>query len=369
MKKKLPADTWLWRFAIKFLARPYIRFHNITAIGLDRLPPPPYMLIGNHTHFLDPLFVGGLIKNPVAWVAAQGGFQTIYLAPFLKLLGTISKQKGVPDAMTIRQIYTTLKDGGIVGIYPEGSVTWDGNFGELPRGTEKLLDKVRVPIVAARIHGAYTAKPRWADRSNKCPIEIEFRVFDGREAIDYLKESEWSWHKKNGKLVTGKNKALGFQRLAWFCPECGRFRSIISKGNTARCDSCNYEMTIDNNMLVNGERIDDFVKNQKAVLQTTIDKSESLNMGKGTIREWDKNTGKFIEKNRGKIIIDKSGIKFGERLFELEKIKGLTTFIKRVDEFVYEDRIIRLKTEYSSFLIYNTLKTIMEATDKEQKPL
>lgn len=366
MKKKQPANTWLWRFARNLLARPFIKIRNIHSIGIDKIPPPPYLLIGNHTHVFDPLFVGGLIKEPVSWVAARGGFQTIYLAPLLKLLGAIAKQKGVPDAMTIRQIYTTLKDGGVVGIYPEGTVTWDGNFGTLPKGTEKLLEKVRVPVVAARIHGGYSIKPRWADKNNKGRIEIEFEVFEGKEAIAFLKESEWTWQERTNNSVKGKNKALGLERIAWFCPECKSFKSISAKGNTGKCKACGHEILVDNYMHINKKRIDVFLKNQKTLLEESIEKSKKIEIDAGIAREWDRNTQKYLQKNKGKMVIDHRGLKVGEKLFELEKIKGLTTFIKRIDEFIYEDRIVRIRTEHSSFLIYNALKIFMKTLDGDQ---
>ncbi len=53
-----------------------------------------------------------------------------------------------------------VNTGGVLGLMPEGSVTWDGDFGEVPQGTAKFLDRLNVPIVAARMSGAYLTKPR-----------------------------------------------------------------------------------------------------------------------------------------------------------------------------------------------------------------
>lgn len=140
----------------------------------------PFLIIGNHTHFLDPLFINAILDYPIVWVAARGTFQAWWAGPILKASGAIAKQKEVPDIITIRQIYATLGKNGVVGIFPEGSVTWDGNFGELPKGSRKLLEKVKVPIMSVKIRGGYLSKPRWANHSRNGKIEIELGVFEGK---------------------------------------------------------------------------------------------------------------------------------------------------------------------------------------------
>ena len=356
MQKKLPADTWLWRFAKTFIQAPFVKINNLHFTGTEKIPEPPFLVIGNHTHFLDPLFVGAALKYPVAWVAAQGGFQSIYLRPLYKSLGAISKQKGVPDAMTIRQIYSTLRMGGVVGIFPEGSVTWDGNFGLLPRGTDKLLEKVQVPIVAARLHGAYSKKPRWADRSNKSRIEVEIEVFNGKEALEFLKTSEWDWLGRKQLPVKGRNRARGFERMAWFCPKCKSFRTISARDNAINCSSCGYEAPVDERLHVGGETIDSFLKNQKEILAGYLEASKGISPGTGTAREWEKDTREFIRKTPGRILVNDRELSIGNNRYELEKIKGFTTYVKRIDEFVYENRVVRLRTDHSSLLIYNAVK-------------
>ncbi|MDI3524211.1 1-acyl-sn-glycerol-3-phosphate acyltransferase [Kosmotoga sp.] len=266
MTEKLPGDTWLWRLAKRFLTKSFIKKYNLCVQGVDKIPKPPFLIIGNHTHFLDPLFINAILDYPIVWVAARGTFQAWWAGPILKASGAIAKQKGVPDMNTIRQIYATLRKSGIVGIFPEGSVTWNGNFGELPKGTNKLLEKVKVPILAAKIHGGYLSKPRWADYARKGKIEIELAIFEDERAIDFISDSEWDWQEKKKIKFIGKNKAEGIERVIWFCPKCQTFKSIKAKGDKAKCTKCGYELIVDEYGYVNNSRLDFLMAEQERIL-------------------------------------------------------------------------------------------------------
>ncbi|KPJ86563.1 MAG: hypothetical protein AMS17_11920, partial [Spirochaetes bacterium DG_61] len=39
----------------------YIRYFKLEAVGLENLPKDsPYLMVANHSHLLDPFFIGGL---------------------------------------------------------------------------------------------------------------------------------------------------------------------------------------------------------------------------------------------------------------------------------------------------------------------
>ncbi|WP_234946697.1 lysophospholipid acyltransferase family protein [Thermosipho atlanticus] len=176
---------WLLR---PVLAPFFKKHYNLILKG--NFPSPPFLLIANHTHTFDPLFISTFFKMPICWVVAKGNFNRIIIGPLFKSLKFISKQKGEPDIGTIRGILRNLKDGNVVGIFPEGSVTWDGNFQELPSGTDKLLEMVKVPIVSIRIKGGYLSNPRWANYGRKGKIILEVKQFHGKEALDFIKHNE-----------------------------------------------------------------------------------------------------------------------------------------------------------------------------------
>ncbi|MGC9383469.1 MAG: hypothetical protein ACP5D6_02560 [Kosmotogaceae bacterium] len=74
MNERLPGDTWLWRISKKLFNKPVNKMFNIKSFNTEKIPEPPYLLVANHNHFLDPIFVMAAIDNPISWVAARGTF-------------------------------------------------------------------------------------------------------------------------------------------------------------------------------------------------------------------------------------------------------------------------------------------------------
>ncbi|MDK2886253.1 MAG: hypothetical protein PWP54_811 [Thermosipho sp. (in: thermotogales)] len=181
---------FLWY--LRPILAPFVKkYYNLELHG--KFPEPPYLLIANHTHNFDPFFVSTFLDKPISWVVAKGTFKRPIIGPILKSLNLIPKQKGVPDVNTIRRILGDLKEGKVVGIFPEGSVTWDGTFQEVPKGTDKLLDKIKTKIVAVKIKGGYLSHPRWANYGRRGKIILEVKEFNDSSALEFIKHNEWDW--------------------------------------------------------------------------------------------------------------------------------------------------------------------------------
>jgi hypothetical protein len=74
-------------------------------------------------------------------------------------------------------------------------------------------------------------------------------------------------------------------------------------------------------------------------------------MGKVVTRR--RNNRNVVDKFKGSLFANKDGIKVGNKFLQMKKIKGLSTFLKRFVEFVYEDNVVMIRTEFSSFLVSN----------------
>src|SRR6056297_1666046 len=277
MNKKhiAPADTFVWRTAEKILYPLFDKFLEIKVEEKSSLPEPPFVLVANHTHFLDGFFLSYAIDEPISWVVAKGNFDNKLLGLALKSIGSISKQKNKPDMLTIRNIYRTLQKKGIVGIFPEGSVAWDGSFGDVPKGTDKFIDRMKVPVVAAQVFGGYLSKPRWADKSRKGPINIKLEVFKGKEALDYINVSEWKWQNEKMNVYKGKNKVKGLKRIMWFCPNCKSFHSFEYFKEYMKCNECDFIVKVDKYGYINKKSAKEILDKQKNILKKKYIKSES----------------------------------------------------------------------------------------------
>jgi 1-acyl-sn-glycerol-3-phosphate acyltransferase len=92
-KNTAPADTLLWRIAAKILYPFFDKILDIQVKKKKEIPEPPFLLIANHTHFLDGFFLSYAINKPISWVVAKGNFENKILNLALKGIGAIPKQK------------------------------------------------------------------------------------------------------------------------------------------------------------------------------------------------------------------------------------------------------------------------------------
>lgn len=329
-------------------------YYNLEFEG-EKFPSPPFLLIANHTHIFDPLFISSHLKRTISWVVAKGNFNRPIIGPIFKSMKFIPKQKGVPDVSTIRRIIKNLNEGNIVGIFPEGSTTWDGTFQEVPKGTDKLLNMVKVPIVAVKIKGGYLSKPRWANYGRRGKIVLEVKIFNNSEALDFIKHNEWKWQEKEKIKFKGKKKISGIERILWFCPECKSYRSVKSEGEQAICTKCGHKFEIDEYGFLNGSRIDNLLKNQIILFDSYYQNIREFLKVQVIAR--DKNTTKLKFVKKGNLSISDKGITIDDVTFEFNKMKGVTTFLTKITEFIYNSSsVIRIKTENDSLILYHLLR-------------
>ncbi|TGG88959.1 lysophospholipid acyltransferase family protein [Geotoga petraea] len=356
-KHTAPADTLLWRTAHKLLYPLFDNFLDIKVQKKKEIPEPPFILIANHTHFLDGFFLSYAINKPISWVVAKGNFENKLLSLALKGIGSIPKQKNKPDIVSIRNIYRTFQKNGIVGMFPEGSVAWDGSFGKVPKGTDKFIDRMKVPVVAAQVYGGYLSKPRWAEKSRRGTIEIKLDVFEGKEALDFINVSEWDWQKEKMKTYKGKNKTKGLKRLMWYCPECKSFHSFKYLKKSMKCQKCGFEVFVDEYGFINKKTAKDILDEQKKIMKIDYDRNKKYYFGKSELVRFTENEK---TKYKGVLQLHKGILSIDNFEIKLKDIKNDSTFLKKINEFFYEGDLYRLKTENSSLFLKNLTHLLKE---------
>jgi len=155
--------TWLLHAAFR------LRVH-----GLEHLPPSgPVILAGNHSSFLDGPFVFIVLPRPSAFLIKH----EMYVGPlkiFLDLIRQIPVHRGVPDRTALRRGLTVLADGGVLGMFPEGT-RGSGNLENIQHGIGYLALKARCPVVPVACFGTGEAMPS-GSRIPKfgAPIDVVF---------------------------------------------------------------------------------------------------------------------------------------------------------------------------------------------------
>lgn len=260
---KLPRLYWnrlvLWGF------QPfYIRYFKLKAVGLENVPKEgSCLIVANHSHLLDPFFIGALIRRPVFQMASNEFFRKPLVRQFMWAMGAFPRKKGFTDFKSIKHAIHIVREGHPLVIYPEGGRNWDGETLPILRSIAKLVKLLGVPLVTVVSKGNYIAYPRWADKRRKSPIVIHYSkpVLFGRkstddEIIEYMRKGIYNNDNYTAiKRIGGKNPARGLWRLLWRCPGCRAIDALREKdGRFLCCAECGkrYEVDLRCNMREEG---------------------------------------------------------------------------------------------------------------------
>ena len=179
--------TLVPEFLMRFLV--WILIHTIYRVrvsGLENIPDEgPVIIVSNHVSFVDPLILGGMIRRPVRFVM----YYRIYEIPVLKFIFRTGKaipiagrseNEAVLEAAYAR-MHEVLETGDVLGIFPEGGLTADGEIQPFKPGIERALaghPATVVPIALCNLWGSMFSRrdPLHKRRPYKLWAKIDMRV-------------------------------------------------------------------------------------------------------------------------------------------------------------------------------------------------
>ncbi|TVR05060.1 MAG: 1-acyl-sn-glycerol-3-phosphate acyltransferase [Spirochaetaceae bacterium] len=215
----------------------------------------PYLLIANHACVLDPFMINCQIPAPVHYVVSDSNFRSRLVDFALGLVGSIPKTKAVSDLETVKNIVKVKAHGGIIGLYPEGQNTWDGHTLPIYPATAKLVKSLKIPVVAAKVQGAFLSLPRWARSFRRGRIVISFdQVFTVEELraatldevherlVSALEHDESEWQRTHRVIYRGKHRAEYLEIVLCVCPHCNTIGTLVSEGEHLGCSACGYRV-------------------------------------------------------------------------------------------------------------------------------
>ena len=211
------------------------------------------MVVANHSHLLDPFFIGALIRKTVFQMASNEFFRKPLIKRFMWAMCAFPRKKGFVDIKSIKYAISLVRKGYPLVIYPEGGRNWDGETLPVLKSTAKLIKILKVPLMTVVSKGNYLAFPRWANEKRKSPITIHFskpvlfeRKSPDEEIIEYIQKGIYNNDNfTKVKKIKGQNPADGLPRLLWRCPECRKIDALVEKkGKYVMCDSCKKEWEV-----------------------------------------------------------------------------------------------------------------------------
>ncbi len=137
----------LWRFEVEGL-------HNVPETG-------PAVLCPNHAAFLDSLFVPAVLDRNLIYVGKAeylDDWKTRHLFPALGMI-PIDRRGGDHAAAALDAARQVLHQGGLFGIYPEGTRSRSGKLHKGHTGAARLAVETGAPLIPIGLIGTADIQP------------------------------------------------------------------------------------------------------------------------------------------------------------------------------------------------------------------
>lgn len=125
------------------------------------LPEPPFIVAANHASLLDPPLVGIACKHKVVnFVVKQELVEIPVIRHWTRHVECVPVKRGDNSIKGLREALRRIKQGKIVGMFPEGTRSTDGTLQEAKVGTGFLISNAKVPVVPIYSFGTSEALPK-----------------------------------------------------------------------------------------------------------------------------------------------------------------------------------------------------------------
>jgi 1-acyl-sn-glycerol-3-phosphate acyltransferase len=160
---------------VKGLFYPFVRLYlSLTRDGVEHLPRQgAAIVVSNHVSYMDAILLGSASPRPVHFIVLQWMYDLLLLRWFYWGMGAIPVRAG-SDGRGLRRALRALQGGRMVGLFPEGTRSQDGRFGEARPGAALLAAMSRAPVVPAFIDGAATSLPVGGRFPRPARIHVRF---------------------------------------------------------------------------------------------------------------------------------------------------------------------------------------------------
>lgn len=150
--------SWLYSF-VRGLAT--VLFHTLGPVKYlhgERVQhrEGPYILICNHVNMLDPVVLAAAVKKQqICFLGKVELISNPILRWAFKKVHIIPVSRHATDMAAMRTCIKTLKDGHILGIFPEGTRHHQGTMEEIEAGVAMIALRSGMPVVPAYLPRGY----------------------------------------------------------------------------------------------------------------------------------------------------------------------------------------------------------------------
>jgi 1-acyl-sn-glycerol-3-phosphate acyltransferase len=286
MIKKPNPIVWIVLGAI---AKVYAYFIGLRFVQKDKIKGPAIVL-ANHNSFSDFFFsTAATYPHRITYLAAAKMFRESHRRPFLRLARAIPKAMFQSDPASIKSTFQILKQKGIIGIYPEGQISYHGTSLTSPFAIAKLLKKTKVPVYICQIQNSYLFAPPWTKKKFKGKIYVKFyRAIEPNQLETMSEEEIYQTISQQLYFNTGEfnrkhqhpyqvQPIKGLEPLLYQCPQC-LYEGLNAVKNTLICSQCQHTLTYDKFGFLNGKSVYEWFELQRVRLEEKIKKTKDYSL-------------------------------------------------------------------------------------------
>ena len=153
--------TLVPEFLMRFLI--WLLIHTIYRLeksGLEKIPEEgAAIIVCNHVSFVDALIIAAACRRPIRFVMDYKIFRVPVLSFIFRTGKTIPIAPKKEDPALLEKAYddidAALRDGDLVGIFPEGRITDSGELYPFRPGITRILARRPVPVIPLALRGLW----------------------------------------------------------------------------------------------------------------------------------------------------------------------------------------------------------------------
>jgi 1-acyl-sn-glycerol-3-phosphate acyltransferase len=148
-------------FLMRFIA--WLLIHTVYRVrkeGLENVPEEGgCIIVANHVSYVDAIVIAACVRRPIRFIMDYRIFRVPLLNWVFRTMQAIPVASAREDPALKEAAFAeaakALRAGEVVGIFPEGSLTADGEMARFRAGIERMVQETPVPVVPMALRGLW----------------------------------------------------------------------------------------------------------------------------------------------------------------------------------------------------------------------
>lgn len=245
--------TFIQKVIAPFVRRAYA-FRTDRPVSIEG----PFLAVANHVTAADPVLMGMTFKQQMYFVASEHLMQKGFVSRLLKLFfDPIVRRKGDSAVTAVKEMLACLKKGYSVGVFPEGTCSFDGTNSPMLPTIGKLARASGATLITYRFEGGFFTLPRWGRGIRRGRFEGHIVNQYAPETLRGMTDAEINAHiaedigedayareQQTRAAYKSRHRAEYLESSFFLCPACKRVGTVETHGETIRC-ACGMTGTLD----------------------------------------------------------------------------------------------------------------------------